>query len=251
MRVIFSGYGRAALECLYQLMGNYDIEKSDVIIFTHNTSENAEFINHLKVNNFKFTFENINNSFDLIRDFSPDYLLSIYYRNIISTNILEVVNYQAMNLHPSLLPAYRGTKSSVWAILNNEKYTGVSFHYIDSGIDTGRIIFAKEIRIMEDDTAFSLYHKLIGLFSAHFCKAFDLVIANFNGVEQKGDPSYYPRKLPYDGKINIKELDLEDACRFVKAMYFPPHEGAIFILTDGSEVEINSIESLHRYFGVS
>ena len=40
MRVIFSGYGRAALECLYQLMGKYDIEKSDVIIFTHNTSAN-------------------------------------------------------------------------------------------------------------------------------------------------------------------------------------------------------------------
>jgi len=250
MRIIFCGYSRASLECLYQLMGNYDIESPDVMIFTHDTSENGEFIKHLKVNNFKFTYENINNSYDLIREFNPDYLLSIYYRYIISTDILDIVNYKAMNLHPSLLPAYRGTKSSVWAILNNEKYTGVSFHYMDSGIDTGRIILKKEIIIKEGDTAYSLYHKLIGVFSSHFCKAFDLLITNYNGVEQKGHPSYYSRKLPYEGKMKINGLNLDDAWRFVRAMYFPPHEGAIFILKDGSEVEINSIESLHHYIGV-
>ena len=78
-----------------------------------------------------------------------------------------------------------------------------------------------------------------------------MVIANYNGVEQTGRPSYYSRKLPYDGKIKLNDLNLEDARRFVRAMYFPPHEGAIFILKDGSEVEINSIERLHHYFGVS
>lgn len=251
MRIIFCGFGRASLECLYQLMGNYDIDSSDVFIFTHDTSENAEFINHLRVNNFKFTYENVNNCFDLIREFSPNYLLSIYYRYIIKTDILDIVNYKAMNLHPSLLPAYRGTKSSVWAILNNEKYTGISFHYIDSGVDTGRIILTKELLIKQEDTAFSLYHKLIGLFSSHFCRAFDLLIANYNGLVQTGRPSYYSRKLPYGGKMELNDLNLEDARRFVRAMYFPPHDGAIFTLKDGSEVEINSIESLHHYFGVS
>jgi len=247
MKIIFCGYGRAALECFYQLTGNYDIKLSDIMVFTHDTSENEEFVKHLKVNNIRLAYGNVNNSLDLIREFCPDYLLSVYYRYIVSIDILNIVNNKAMNLHPSLLPAYKGTKSSVWAILNNEKYTGVSFHYMDSSIDNGKLILQKEIIIKEEDTAYSLYHKLIGVFSSNFCKAFDLLMAGYNGVEQKGFSSYYSRKLPYEGKREIKDLSLEDAWRFVRAMYFPPYKGAIFILKDGSKVEINSIKDLHQY----
>ena len=249
MRIIFCGYGRAALECLYQLTGNYDIKPSDIMVFTYDTSENEEFVNHLKVNNIRLTYDNVNSSLDLIREFCPDCVLSVYYRHILSIDILNIVNNKAMNLHPSLLPAYKGAKSSVWAILNNEKYTGVSFHYMDSGIDTGRIILQKEITIKEEDTAYSLYHKLIGVFSSNFCEAFDLLMADYNGMEQKGLSSYFSRKLPYGGEMEIKDLNLEDAWRFVRAMYFPPYKGAVFILKDGSKVEINSIESLHHYMG--
>ncbi len=249
MRIIFCGYGRAALECLYQLTGNYDIKPSDIMVFTHDTSENEEFVKHLKVNNIRLTYDNVNSSLDLIREFCPDYLLSVYYRHIVSIDILNIVNYKAMNLHPSLLPAYKGTKSSVWAILNNEKSTGVSFHYMDSGIDTGRIILQKEITIKKEDTAYSLYHKLIGVFSSNFCEAFDLLMADYNGMEQKGLSSYFSRKLPYGGEMEIKDLNLEDAWRFVRAMYFPPYKGAVFILKDGSKVEINSIKSLQHYMG--
>ena len=250
MRIIFCGYGRAALECLYQLTGNYDIKPSDIMVFTYDTSENEEFVNHLKVNNIRLTYDNVNSSLDLIREFCPDCVLSVYYRHILSIDILNIVNNKAMNLHPSLLPAYKGAKSSVWAILNNEKYTGVSFHYMDSGIDTGRIILQKEITIKEEDTAYSLYHKLIGVFSSNFCEAFDLLMADYNGMEQKGLSSYFSRKLPYGGEMEIKDLNLEDAWRFVRAMYFPPYKGAVFILKDGSKVEINSIESLHHYMRV-
>ena len=249
MRIIFCGYGRVALECLYQLIGNYDIKSSDIMVFTHDTSENEGFVKHLKINNIRLTYKNVNSSLDLIREFCPDCLLSIYYRYIVSVDILNIVNHKAMNLHPSLLPAYKGTKSSVWAILNNEKYTGVSFHYMDSSIDTGRIILKKKIIIRKEDTAYSLYHKLIGVFSSNFCKAFNLLIDNYDGMEQKGASSYYSRKLPYKGKMEIKDLNIEDACRFVRAMYFPPYTGAVFILKDGSKVEINSIKSLHHYMG--
>jgi len=247
MKIVFCGYGRAALECFYQLTGNYDVKSSDIMVFTHDNSENEEFVKHLKANNIRLAYDNINNSLDLIREFHPDYLLSVYYRHIVSIDILNIVNHKAMNLHPSLLPAYKGTKSSVWAILNNEKYTGISFHYMDSSIDTGRIIFKKKIIIRKEDTAYSLYHKLIGVFSSNFCKAFNLLMDDYDGMEQKGVSSYYSRKLPYDGEMEIKDLNLENAWRFVRAMYFPPYKGAVFILKDGSKVEVNSIENLHHY----
>ena len=50
--------------------------------------------------------------------------------------------------------------------------------------------------------------------------------------------------------MEVKGLNIEDAWRFVRAMYFPPYKGAVFILHDGSEVEINSIESLYHIMGV-
>jgi hypothetical protein len=74
-------------------------------------------------------------------------------------------------------------------------------------------------------------------------------MADYNGMEQKGLSSYFSRKLPYRGEMEIKDLNLEDAWRFVRAMYFPPYKGAVFILKDGSKVEINSIKSLQHYMG--
>ena len=52
-----------------------------------------------------------------------------------------------MNLHPSLLPKYKGSKSSVWALLNNEKQTGISFHLMTSDVDNGNIILQIESKI--------------------------------------------------------------------------------------------------------
>ena len=49
--------------------------------------------------------------------------------------------------------------------------------------------------------------------------------------------------------MEIKDLNLEDAWRLGRAMSFPPYKGAVFILKDGSKVEINSIKSLHHYMG--
>ena len=57
-----------------------------------------------------------------------------------------------MNSHPSLLPLYRGVKSSVWAILNGEKYTGISYHFMNDNIDDGKLILKRYISA--EDTAF-------------------------------------------------------------------------------------------------
>ena len=250
MRLILCGYSRAGLECLYQLLSNYDVKPLDIMVFTHDHPENDEFVKHVKFNNIRLSYENVNNSLDLVYELRSDFLLSIYYQHIISADILKCFYNKAMNVHPSLLPAYKGTKSSVWAILNNETYTGVSFHHIRSDIDTGEIILQKSMKIGNEDTAYSLYHKLISLFSSNFCEAFDLLSAGYAGLEQVGLSSYFPRKLPFKGELEIKTVCIDDAKRFVRAMYFPPHKGAVFILEDGSKVEINSINQLREYMDI-
>lgn len=247
MKVLYCGFGRPGLECLYQLMSCFNVKTKNILVFTHESNENIEFVEHLTNNRITYFVNSINDHVEEITKFHPDYLLSVYYRRIIKPKILEIVKYKAMNLHPSLLPAYRGTKSSVWALLNNEKQTGISFHYINDKIDDGNIILQKEIEITNEDTAYSLYHKLISVFSKNFDIAFQLLIESYKGYQQKGMVSYYSRDLPYGGIRRFDEITYQQAENFVKAMYFPPYKGAMFEKKNREKVEILHIEDLIEY----
>lgn len=247
MKIVFCGYGRAALECLYQLVSVYNLDLKNINVYTHDAEGNENFIKHLINNKIKYTTENINDFYEELVEFSPDYLLSIYYRFIIKKNILKIVDYKAMNSHPSLLPAYRGTKSSVWAILNNEKETGITFHYINEKIDDGNIILQKTISINNDDTAYSLYNKLISLFVLNFRSAFNMLINNNLGYKQIGKTTYYKRELPYNGILNFEDINFAKAKLFVRAMYFPPHKGAVFLKKNNQKIEINNLRNLDKY----
>lgn len=247
MKIIFCGYGRAGKECFYQIINFLNENLSEIIVFTHNKKENKEFISCLRNNKITYSFENINKNYNNLKRFNPDILISAYYRNIIEPKILKLVNYKAMNLHPSILPAYRGTKSSVWALINNEKTTGISFHYINEKIDDGNIILQKKIKILDTDDAFTLYHKLISLFIINFPEAFRRLIKNHKGRKQKGKISYYKRELPFNGVRCFANTTYEEAKQFVKALNFPGYKGAFFKYKCSKKIEINSIEELKKY----
>ena len=248
MKIIYCGYGRAGLECFYQIINTLNIKFNDIVVFTHNTKDNQDFISHLKNNKIKFFFENINKKYRSLIKFNGNLLISSYYRFIINPKILKLVNYRAMNLHPSLLPAYRGTKSSVWALINHEKITGITFHYINEKIDEGKIILQKKIEILESDTAYSLYHKLISLFVKNFTEALTRLIKNYKGKKQRGKASHYKRRLPFDGVRNFNEITYDEGKQFVKAMYFPGYKSAFFKKYKKlKKIEIREIEELQKF----
>jgi methionyl-tRNA formyltransferase len=247
MKIVYCGFGRAGLECFYQLVNSLNIEMCNVMVFTHDVEENREFITHLKNNNIVYFFDSINNRYEDLIGFKPYLLLSVYYRFIIKSEVLKLVNYRAMNLHPSILPAYRGTKSSVWTLINDEKETGISFHYITEVVDDGKIILQEKIDILETDTAYSLYNKLISLFVKNFPEALSRLINNDEGETQKGKVTYYKRELPFNGEKDFSTTTYEEAKRFVKAMYFPPYKGAFFSSIDHEKVEIRTVQELDSY----
>jgi len=85
--------------------------------------------------------------------------LSLEFDKII--NPRKFKTEQLFNIHFSLLPKYKGMFTSIMPILNNEKFTGVTFHKIDKGIDTGSIIEQRQFRIETMDNSRDLYHKYI------------------------------------------------------------------------------------------
>lgn len=88
-----------------------------------------------------------------------DYIVSYGYRFIINKEIVEQFDCRAINLHCSLLPWNRGSDPNLWSFLEDTP-KGVTIHYIDSGIDTGKIIAQRDVQFGPNETLRSSYEKL-------------------------------------------------------------------------------------------
>ena len=80
---------------------------------------------------------------------------------IISKNFIKNFKGKILNIHPSLLPKYKGLNTHRRAIRNNEKFSGCTVHYVSSKLDSGKIILQKKVRIKKDETQKSLTKKIL------------------------------------------------------------------------------------------
>ncbi|MBU1119202.1 methionyl-tRNA formyltransferase [Patescibacteria group bacterium] len=95
-----------------------------------------------------------------LNEFKPDIVVVVAYGKIIPANILSVPTYGFINIHPSLLPKYRGPSPIQWALQNGDKKTGITIMQLDSGMDTGAILFQKKLIISTNDNAKTLHDKI-------------------------------------------------------------------------------------------
>jgi methionyl-tRNA formyltransferase len=100
---------------------------------------------------------NSDTSFNEINNIKPDLILSVYSKEIISTRIIQLPNVGVVNVHPALLPAYKGVSPTFWCLANNEKYSGATLHYIDEGIDTGKVISQSRFKLENTKSEHQLY----------------------------------------------------------------------------------------------
>ena len=240
MRVFVDGFGVLGLTIVRKLLENHSIQKSELLVNTYLLSENSLFLDFLKVSNITFFDLSYKELEKEILAFRPDYFLSVYGRRIIPQNILNLVKDSAINFHPSLLPDYKGCFSCPWVIINGETHTGITIHEMIEEVDAGKILHQEKVEIMPSDTAYSLYHRLVGKFASSFDEFFSKLINNelcsFN--MPKGG-TYYPRKVPYNGEIDRMWEDHKiDA--FIRAMDFPPFKGAVLNYKN-SQIEVNTL----------
>ena len=97
---------------------------------------------------------------EVLRGLKPDVIVVAAFGQIISKEILEMPKYGCINVHASLLPAYRGAAPIQWAVINGDKESGVTIMQMDEGIDTGDMIEKVVVPIAEDETGGSLFDKL-------------------------------------------------------------------------------------------
>ena len=87
-----------------------------------------------------------------INEIKPDLIICIRYAEILKNSLLTIPNGGVINFHPSLLPKYKGMEPIFQALLHNENEIGFSLHYIDEGIDTGKIIKRQKIKTEKNES---------------------------------------------------------------------------------------------------
>jgi len=108
-----------------------------------------------------------------------DYVFLAWWPFIIPENVINLPKGGMVNFHPSLLPYNRGKNYNFWTIVDESPF-GVSMHFVDSGIDTGDIVFQREVQKTWEDTGGSLYVKAKkAIFDLFKDRYLDIVSDNF------------------------------------------------------------------------
>lgn len=95
-----------------------------------------------------------------LASFHPDLIVTAAYGQILPKSLLEVPELGCVNVHGSLLPAYRGGAPIQRAIINGETRTGITLMYMAQGMDTGDMIAVEEVEISDEDTSGTLFEKM-------------------------------------------------------------------------------------------
>jgi len=123
----------------------------------------------------------------------PELVIVVAYGRILKNDILSVPSIGTLNLHFSLLPAYRGAAPVQWSLIRGETLTGVTAFWIDAGMDTGPIFLQEKLPVLPDENAAGLMQRLcdtgIGVMEQAVRLAGE---GKVQRLPQQGEPSYAP-----------------------------------------------------------
>jgi len=100
------------------------------------------------------------------------------FMKILSENFIKKFSGKIINIHPSLLPKYKGLNTHQRAINNKEKYSGCTVHYVNSKLDSGKIILQKKVKIFKNDTVDKLAKRVLKQEYILYPKAIQKTLSN-------------------------------------------------------------------------
>lgn len=151
--------------------------------------------------------------------------ISVAYNKIFKSDILDVIDI--INIHPSLLPVYRGPSPNMWAIKNKDKYVGVTAHYVIEKIDAGEILYQGE---MEIDYSLT-FHDFIGRINHLICDVLVKVLEGKREVKARSiQDDYYPRLVFPKGFYSRTVGELSEYLKRPKIQVFTGNRAEFGIL---------------------
>jgi len=139
-----------------------------------------------------------------LRALQPELIVVAAYGQILPASILELPRFGCLNVHPSLLPKYRGAAPIQWAILNDESETGVTIMKMDAGMDTGPIVSEERTPISAADTSQTLHDRLAEIGARLLVRSIpDYAAGKIQPRPQPAEGvSYAPKIKKEDGRLD-------------------------------------------------
>ena len=177
-------------------------------------------------------YDKINENVEELGEFKADIMVTCAYGQILKQDVLNLCPHGIINVHASLLPAYRGSSPVEWALINGEKEIGVTIMQTELGVDTGDMILQRSIVPTGEENAAEALDKLSALGADLIVEALDL-IEEGKATFTKQDETKATKCRMFvkeDGKIDFS-LPAEKVHNFIRGIN--PRPGAFFDCENG------------------
>lgn len=221
-KIYIIGNGITALKCAEVVAENFINFK----FLRTDRGKNPFFLKRLSYQDIEIVDFTESIQTELANTINPVLILSVNNTFIFPAKFLENKNIIVINYHNSFLPLHRGMNAEAWSIFEGDAESGVSWHLVDNGIDTGPIICQSPIPIYDDTTSISLLQAQSVLATALLERNFRAILANeFHTIPNNGrrnNSIHYKSEIPGDSFLDFTWPN-EKIWRFLRAMDYGPY----------------------------
>jgi len=180
--VFISGRGSNLKSLIKYSKSKYSLIKIKLVV---SNTINAKGLNYAKKSKIKYYINNYKNVavsekqiFKQLSKFKIDLICLAGFMKILSEKFIKKFKKTILNIHPSLLPKYKGLNTHKRVLKNNEKYSGSTVHFVTPKLDSGKIILQKKIKVLKSDNVKILEKKILKIEHKLYPEAIYKILSN-------------------------------------------------------------------------
>ena len=180
--VFISGRGSNLKSLIKYSHKKNSLIKIILVISNNPNAKGLKYASKSKIKIYGIKFKNKSsfekNSLKLLKKYNIDLLCLAGFMKILSGNFIKKFSKPILNIHPSLLPKYKGLNTHERAIKNKDRFAGASIHKVTEKLDSGKVILQKKVKILKSDNVRSLEKKVLKIEHEIYPKAIDKFLFN-------------------------------------------------------------------------
>jgi len=180
--VFISGTGTNFKNLIQYSLKKQSKFKIKLVVSNNSNAKGLEYAKKFQIKKKIINYKNLTNSeMHILNDLSKENINIIClagFMRILTANFIKKFKGKIINIHPSLLPKYKGLNTHQRALDNKEKYSGCTVHFVNSKLDDGKIILQKKVKIFKNDTSEKLSKRILKQEHLLYPKALEKIIAN-------------------------------------------------------------------------
>ncbi|WP_075501880.1 phosphoribosylglycinamide formyltransferase [Candidatus Pelagibacter communis] len=180
--VFISGTGSNFKNLIQHSLKKNSKYKISLVISNKSKAKGLIYAKKYKIHKKVINYKNIRNAEKIIIDLLKRKKIKLIclagFMKILSANFIKKFKGKIINIHPSLLPKYKGLNTHQKVIKNREKFSGCTVHFVNSKLDSGKIILQKKIKILKGDTSEKVAKRVLKEEHLLYPKALEKILIN-------------------------------------------------------------------------